>query len=172
MKKRSFFQKLTGSYPFDEEAGFEDDDDLMDPEPIKKAGRSAQRRAVVHTQDEMPSEEEYSEEDVGQLAVDVFQTPDNIVIQAMVAGMHPSKLDVQIGREVVTIRGERKNTQEVVHDDYFFQELYWGLFSRTITLPEEVDPDMADASEKNGLLTIVLPKLNKERIQKVRVKSG
>ena len=74
--------------------------------------------------------------------------------------------------KITVKQGDRKKEKGVVNDDYFFQELYWGMFSRTIVLPEEVDPDMSEASEKNGLLTIVLPKLNKDRVQKVRVKSG
>lgn len=168
MQKRSFFQKLTGSYPFDEDAELQDEELEEVPRESRRKLSPTKRKEVV----ELSDEEEMVEEDIGQLAVDVYQNDDNIVIQAMVAGMHPSKLDVQIGREVVTIRGERKNEKEVMNDDYFFQELYWGMFSRTIVLPEEVDPDLGEATEKNGLLTIVLPKLNKDKVQKVRVKSG
>ncbi len=166
-QKRSFFQKLTGSYPFEEDDEFAIELNSKDLNDSKL--RSVTRKKEVIA---VPDEDEASaDEDVGELAVDVFQTSDSIIIQAMVAGMHPSKLDVQIGREMVTIRGERTNELDVMNDDYFFQELYWGTFSRTIALPEEVDPDLAEATEKNGLLTIILPKLNKHKIQKVRVKS-
>lgn len=165
-QKRSFFQKLTGSYPFEEDDDFAIEESSSGG-PESKLKSITRKKEVIEIQDD----EDVRDEDIGELAVDVFQTSDSIIIQAMVAGMHPSKLDVQIGREMVTIRGERTNEQDVMNDDYFFQELYWGTFSRSIALPEEVDPDLGEAIEKNGLLTIILPKLNKHKIQKVRVKS-
>jgi len=112
-------------------------------------------------------EEESSE---GQLSVDVFQTPDEIVIKAHVAGVKPDDLDVSITRDMVTIRGKRSDHTEVQHDDYFYKELYWGSFSRTILLPQEVDTEQAEASEKHGLLTLRLPKIDKEKQKKLKVK--
>lgn len=113
-------------------------------------------------------EEEASE---GQLTVDMYQTPDEIVIQAMVAGVKPEDLNVSIGRDMVTIKGKRESQKNVNEEDFFYKELYWGSFSRTILLPHEVDVDHADASEKNGLLTLHLPKIDKTRQAKVKIKS-
>ncbi len=107
----------------------------------------------------------------GQLAVDVFQTPKDIVIKTMVAGVKPEDLDVNITREMVTIRGQRSETENVLDDDYFHQELYWGSFSRTVMLPEEIDVDAVEASEKNGMLILKLPKIDKNRQSKVKIKS-
>jgi HSP20 family protein len=79
-------------------------------------------------------------------------------------------LDIAITRDMVTIKGKRVEQKDVQEDNYVYQELYWGAFARTIVLPAEVDVDMAEASEKHGLLTIRLPKLNKDRQTKLKVK--
>lgn len=110
-------------------------------------------------------------ENEGELSVDVHQTPTEIVIKAMVAGVKPEDLDVSITRDMVTIKGKRDDSREVSNEDYFFKELYWGSFSRTILLPQEVEADEAEATEKNGLLVLRLPKLNKEKQTKLRVRS-
>lgn len=108
----------------------------------------------------------------GQLSVDVHQTPSEIIIRAMVAGVRQDDLDVTITRDMVTIKCKRENVHTVAEEDYFFRELYWGSFSRTILLPQEVEPDEAEATEKNGLLTIKLPKINKGRQTKLKIKPG
>lgn len=107
----------------------------------------------------------------GELTVDVYQTADSIVIQAMVAGVSSEDLSVSITREMVTIRGKRDAPKGITSDNYFFQELYWGAFSRTILLPTEIDIEEAEATEKHGLLTVKLPKIDKGRTQTVKIKS-
>jgi HSP20 family protein len=89
----------------------------------------------------------------------------------MVAGVKPEDLDVSITREMVTLRGTREPGDSVAGDDYFQRELYWGSFSRTILLPTEIDVEESEAIEKQGLLTIHLPKIDKERSQTLKVKS-
>jgi len=108
----------------------------------------------------------------GQLTVDVYQTPTEIIIQAMVAGVKSEDLEVSINREMVTIKGSRERTKSISDDNYFFQELYWGSFSRTIVLPEEIDVEAAEATENKGLLTLRLPKIDKKKVQKLKVKNG
>ncbi|MBI2005013.1 Hsp20/alpha crystallin family protein [Patescibacteria group bacterium] len=115
---------------------------------------------------------EPAEELEGELSVDVYQTPTHIVIKAMIAGVRPEDLDVSLTRDMVTIRGKREQHTEGGGDDFFFQELYWGSFSRTIVLPQEVEIEEAEASEKHGLLTIRLPKLDKGRHAKLKVRSN
>jgi HSP20 family protein len=114
--------------------------------------------------------QDFVEEAEGQLAVDVYQTPTEIVIQSTVAGVDPENLDIAITNESVTIRGRRERFERVKDEDYFYQECYWGRFARSIILPQEVDPEKAVASLKNGVLSIHLPKLNREKIKKLRVK--
>lgn len=153
MKKRSFFEKFTG--------GIRLDDDEMEEEG--EAGTHLEAR-----EDNFLDEE--SEE--GQLSVDVYQTPNDIVVQAMVAGVRiPEDLTIDISRDMVTIKGKREENRSIQEDDYFVRELYWGAFSRTILLPEEVDPEEAEAVEKNGLVIIKIPKINKEKRTTLKVKS-
>lgn len=114
--------------------------------------------------------EEESEE--GQLAVDVYQTPKEIIVQTMVAGVPPENLQVNITRDMITIKGKREESRTISEDNYFAQELYWGSFSRTILLPHEIEPEEAEAMEKNGLLIVKLPKIDKEKKATVKVKSA
>lgn len=114
-------------------------------------------------------EDEQSE---GQLPVDVYQTPNEIVIRTFVAGVRPDELNVSISRDMVVIEGSREERDSVVDGDYFTRELFWGTFSRTILLPQEVDVDNSSAGAKDGLLSIILPKLDKARQTKLRVKAG
>lgn len=107
----------------------------------------------------------------GELTVDVYQTGDSIVIQAMVAGVASEDLSVSVTREMVTIRGKREAPKGISSEDYFFQELYWGAFSRTILLPAEIETEETEATEKHGLLTIKLPKIDKGKTQTIKVKS-
>ncbi len=150
MEKMSFFERLTGTVK-------------VADHNTAVAPRSLTPKAPEH---ELPTEPEE-----GQLTVDMWQTPDEIVIQAIVGGVKPEDLDVSISHDMVTLRGKRERVREISSGDYFYQELYWGIFSRSILLPQEIDSDEAEATIKNGLLTIKLPKLDKMKVQKLRVKN-
>ncbi|MDQ5901712.1 MAG: hypothetical protein QG580_427 [Patescibacteria group bacterium] len=177
-KKRSFFEKLTGGLSlrdYDEDI-FNDEDDFeedLEPAPkSKKDSRESRKVPVSNSSEKDWIEETLEEEDqVGELSVDVYQTPSEIIVQTMVAGVRPEDLNVDITRDTVTISGSRKESRNVKEDDYHVQELYWGSFSRTIMLPEEVDPDEAEATEKHGLLVLKLPKIDKNRQTKLKIKS-
>ena len=116
--------------------------------------------------------ENESDSEFGQLSVDVINYPDEIVIKAMVAGVKPHDLDVQISRDMITITGTREESAEIDEKDYYHRELYWGSFSRNIILPEEIDIELADAKEKHGLLEIKLPKVDKKKKAKLNIKSN
>lgn len=105
----------------------------------------------------------------GQLSVDVYQTGDELVIQSAIAGVRPEDLDISLQGDVVSIRGVRERPFEE-EGDYFTQECYWGPFSREVILPVEVDPNKAEASMKNGVLTIRIPKILREKRRKIIVK--
>ncbi|XKT75133.1 MAG: Hsp20/alpha crystallin family protein [Patescibacteria group bacterium UBA2103] len=172
-KKQSLFEKLTGSVSLSEDYdAFEDDFKPEAPEETPVAPR----KMMVNEHDEpLPPEleEELEEEEgSGQLPVDVYQSPNEIVIRAFVAGVRSDMLDISITRDMVTISGAREVREEVDNSDYFHKELYWGSFSRTILLPQEVDVDGSSASAKDGLLTLILPKLDKARQTKLKVKNG
>ena len=107
----------------------------------------------------------------GELAVDVYQTEEEIVIQSTIAGIKPESLDISVENDVVTIRGIRERPEEDGERDYFYQECYWGPFSRKIILPEETDPSRTDATMKEGVLTIRIPKIQKEKKRKIVVQA-
>ena len=106
----------------------------------------------------------------GQLTVDVYQTDGEIVIQSAIAGIKPEDLDISVENDVVAIRGKREKQVEEKGQNYFYQECYWGRFSREIILPAEVDNSKAKATMKNGILTIKIPKIEGEKKKKIEVK--
>jgi len=110
------------------------------------------------------------ETEEGQLAVDVFQTENEIIVQSTIAGVKAEDLDITIQNDMVSIKGERKRTIDVLSENYFYQECYWGPFSRSIILPEEINANEAKAELKNGILTLHLPKSEKIKATKVGVK--
>lgn len=99
----------------------------------------------------------------GQLTVDVFQTSGDIIVRSTIAGVDQNDIDISVTKEMVTIKGKRVTPEKINSSDYYYQELFWGPFSRSIILPEDIDADNAKASMKNGLLTIRLPKLSKTK---------
>lgn len=106
----------------------------------------------------------------GQLAIDVYQTPESIVIKSTIAGARPEEIDISINNDMVTIRGQRFEDATTNEEDYLYQEIYWGGFSRSIVLPVEVNADESEAALKNGVLTITLPKAKKTKSISVKVK--
>ncbi len=163
MKKPSFLERLTGSAPdtdydkiLDENHRFGDEADEHEEADTWENDAASGTRA--------PQE--------GELPIDMYQTSDAIVIRALVAGVAPTDLDIAITRDMVTIRGVREEFQETHDDNYQNRELFWGSFSRSVLLPEEIVIDEAEAQEKHGLLEIRLPKLDKQRSTQLRVKSN
>jgi len=165
---RSFFERLTGSVSADdEEREIIHEREIFHP-AIKDKSTKAEKERLEKTEEKG---DWLAEEEEGQLAVDMFQTANEIIIQAVVAGVKQDEIDVSITQDMVTIQGKRQRQRETSGDDYYYQELYWGGFSRSVLLPQEVDSDASEATLKNGLLTIKMPKIDKNRIQKLRVKN-
>lgn len=173
----SFFERLTGS--------FRANDDVEEPEivavraPSRVSVKSAPR-ASFSPAAAMPDERELGEPEretraadgeEGQLTVDIFDDGASLVVQSSVAGARPEDIDISLEDNMLTIRGTRARANEVNDDNFYYRELYWGSFSRSIILPEEVDFQRADAAIKNGLLTIKLPKKDRGA-KKLKVKAG
>ena len=114
---------------------------------------------------------EWMEEAEGQLAIDVYQTPKEVIIKAPIAGVKSENIDVAINDDMVTIKGERKIEQEVKEDNYYCQECYWGAFSRSVILPVTVAVEKSKAKLKDGILTVTLPKARSARAKKIRVRN-
>ena len=151
-KKRSFFERLTGSIR------------IPDEEP-------AQAKTIAVKGDKKGADWMAEDNEEAELAVDVYQTGEDIIVQTMVAGVKPEEIELTIARDILTIRGKREENRTVDEEDYFIKELYWGKFSRSISLPHEVEPEEVDATERHGLLTVRLQKVDKEKKNTVKVKS-
>jgi len=106
----------------------------------------------------------------GQLAIDVYQRPDAIIVRSTIAGVKPEDIDIVLNNDMLTIRGTRTQTENITEDDYFYQECYWGSFSRSVILPVEVQADNIDATIENGVLTITLQKAHSAKQIAVKVK--
>ncbi|HEY4525954.1 MAG TPA: Hsp20/alpha crystallin family protein [Candidatus Paceibacterota bacterium] len=118
----------------------------------------------------METEDLVNSEPEGQLTIDVYQTPEDIVVESAIAGVKPEDIDIDVTSDSVTIRGARGREHKVKDEDYFYQECYWGRFSRSIILPQEIDPENATVLFKNGILTVHLPKLVRRKSRKLKVK--
>ncbi|MFA6304559.1 MAG: Hsp20/alpha crystallin family protein [Patescibacteria group bacterium] len=132
---------------------------------------SAETKTIA-TKKPSPTEEKWLDEDYeeGQLSVDVYQTTNAIVIKSTIAGVKPEDIDISINNDMVTIRGKREIEETIAEDDYFYAECYWGGFSRSIILPVEIMADKVEASLKNGVLTVTLPKAKKSQAFSIKVK--
>lgn len=134
--------------------------------PQTKEKKAEAETKVMTTNDDQWFDDSYE----GQLAVDVFQDhANNVVIVSTVAGVSVQDLDISINNDMVTIRGKRRTPFAVDDGQYYYQECYWGGFSRSIILPVDVKAEEAKASLKHGILTITIPKTDSVQVKVVRV---
>ncbi|MBI2459245.1 MAG: Hsp20/alpha crystallin family protein [Parcubacteria group bacterium] len=108
--------------------------------------------------------------DEGQLSIDVFQTPDRLVVKSTIAGVKPGDIDISINNDMLTIRGRREIQEEISEENYLIKECYWGGFSRSIILPVEVEAEKVEAALDNGVLTVILPKAKSAKQFSIKVK--
>lgn len=109
-------------------------------------------------------------EEEGQLTVDVYQADNFIIVKSIIGGVRSGDLDVSVTNDMVTIKGKRNNPDMVKTENYYYQECFWGNFSRSIILPCDVRAENVEATMKNGVLTLKLPKIEKNSSMKVMVK--
>ena len=181
-QKKSFLDKIVSSDP-DEEKEIEmtsenetsNDDKNISEKDIDESKlqdnideNSSEKKKIDK---EWLAEGEDIVDEEGQLTVDVYKTKDLIVIKSIIGGVRPEDLDVSITSDMVTIKGKRNNPDNVVSDDYYYQECFWGNFSRSIILPNDIKTEGVEAMIKNGILTIKLPKIEKNSSMKIEVKS-
>ena len=177
MPKRSFFSLMTGRDSDSEDQEY----NKRYKEILAAAKTGVVKSAPIEEKQEKKSnikisfEEEPEIDDQpaeeGQLTIDVYQTPEEMVIKSTIAGVKSEDLDITIATDMVTIQGARKKDESVSPEDYYYQELYWGPFSRSVILPQEIDTEGAKASMKEGVLTIRLPKFERGRTKKLRINS-
>lgn len=111
----------------------------------------------------------FTEDYEGQLSVDVYDKGDNLVVKSTIAGVKPEDLEIYIHNDMLTIRGKRSREENISRDNYYYQECYWGGFSRSLILPTEVQADKIEAVLKNGVLTVILPKASKSKQINIKV---
>lgn len=179
-QKPSFFERLTGAQnvnPADFESSvpvFTQDEEenipMNTPNENFQSAAAPQWAQPSFQHTEHITEPEMADGSEGQLTIDVYQTENDIVIKSTIAGVKPEDLDVSINNDMVTIKGERRNEEVVEDGSYYYQECYWGGFSRSVLLPVDVIPEKADASLKNGILTIRLPKADTTKTKKIQVR--
>lgn len=102
-------------------------------------------------------------ESEGKLSIDLYKSGENLVLQSTIAGVKPEDLEITIQGDIITIKGVRTKPEDETEKNYFHQECYWGPFSRQVVLPEEVDPSRAEASLEEGILTVKVPCIEREK---------
>ncbi|MBC7981807.1 Hsp20/alpha crystallin family protein [Candidatus Parcubacteria bacterium] len=168
--RKSFLQRLTGSFKDEDEEALE---------KMSQVNRKSFSSLNTRDIDEDDRDDEIDEDDEidapitveGQLGIDLFETPVEVIVKTMIPGVRKEDIDISLSRDMLTIRGERKDEKTISEDDYHFRELYWGTFSRTVKLPHEVDIDKAEATESQGMLTLRLPRIDRERKASLKVKN-
>ena len=167
--RKSFLQRLTGSFK-------EDDEEAV--EKMSQVNRKSFNALNLKDIDDDRDDDDTEDEDEidapiaveGQLGIDLFETPVEVIVKTMIPGVRKEDIDISLSRDMLTIRGERKDEKTIAEDDYHYRELYWGTFSRTVKLPHEVDIDRAEATESQGMLTLRLPRIDRERKANLKVK--
>ncbi len=197
-EKRSFFGKIMGAQPgFDEEEAMveqtpfqgvhtetaqmealaEEEDALDDEDGEYEEMVVSEEVSVKPTETiappskvEVGQHEEWLSDYEGQLNIDMYQTKDNVIIKSTIAGVRPEDMDITVANDMLTIKGARRKEDQVAEDDYFYQECYWGNFSRSVIIPVDIDSEHIEADLKDGILTVVVPKAAKAKTKKIKVK--
>ncbi|MGK2896509.1 MAG: Hsp20/alpha crystallin family protein [Candidatus Saccharimonadales bacterium] len=140
-------------------AAFLNDDDLTTDSPAPTVSEAPADTSWDDSEEDFP----------GQLAVDVYETNDKLIVKARTAGVNKEDLDVSISDGILTISGTLSSGDDTEATNWHIQECYWGEFSRTVALPVAVKEDEAAAGLKDGVLTIEFPKVQQEQAKKITI---
>ncbi len=182
-KKSSFFGKIMGGNVTEEAVSVavshDKDEDVESEEliveEVEEIVEEVPDEEVPETRVQPASQKPKEGEDwlndyEGQLNIDMFQTKDNVLIKSTIAGVRPEDIDITVANDMLTIKGARKKEESANADDYFYQECYWGSFSRSVIIPVDIDSEGIEADLKDGILTVIIPKAAKAKTKKVKVK--
>lgn len=192
-KEKSFFGKIMGGNVTDEDekpivpqedpqeyddVEEEEVEELVEDESYDDeddADLEVEQEEFVATVEPAAAESDRKDEDwmndyEGALNIDMYQTKDNVIIKSTIAGVRPEDIDITVANDMVSIKGSRQKEENVAADDYFYQECYWGSFSRSVIVPVDIDSEHIEADLKDGILTIIVPKAAKAKTKKVKVK--
>ncbi|MBL8029719.1 MAG: Hsp20/alpha crystallin family protein [Candidatus Doudnabacteria bacterium] len=179
-EKASFFGKIMGASITEDEQpepvpvspAVEEAEELLEEEPEEVEVVTVEEEEVEIPEQTKTKEqnEEWMSDFEGQLNIDMYQTKDNVVVKSTIAGVRPEDIDITVANDMLTIKGSRKKEDSVSQDDYFYQECYWGNFSRSVIIPIDIDSEAIEADLKDGILTVIIPKAAKAKTKKVKVK--
>ena len=174
MAKKSFFERLVG---VTEEIRKNQSEESPLPKKISTDSprtetkrKPAQKESKSEITAPEPAAEEWPSDEEGQLTIDVYQTDTDIVIKSTIAGVKSDDIDISVTENMITIKGKRTKDEKVNPENYYYQELYWGPFSRSVILPVDVDTDKIRAALKDGILTIRLPKTERLKTKTIKVR--
>ncbi len=183
-RDKSFFGKIMGGDVMEEEMmvpqpevmeGELEPEELVDSEDIAYEDAPPEEVAVHEAPVAEATPAEQREEDwmsdyEGALNIDMYQTKDNVIIKSTIAGVRPDDIDITVANDMVTVKGTRQREESIANEDYFYQECYWGSFSRSVIVPVDIDSENIEADLKDGILTVIIPKAAKAKTKKVKVK--
>lgn len=165
-QKKSFLDKIVGS---EKETALEVEQPETQEEFAAAIGVDDQDGQVLREQ-EMENSWVGEDDEDGQLAIDVYQDEDYVYIKSIVGGVRPEDLDLAVTSDMVTIKGSRERNEEIAEENYYYQECFWGSFSRSVILPCDIKTDQVEATMKNGILTIKMPKVEKNSATRIQVR--
>jgi HSP20 family protein len=170
------FKQFNGGYPTTMARRSNNDDLLMEDELTAAflgddSGLGAPALDEMPADQPQPADDEWDEDEAvpGQLAVDVYETKEQLIVKARTAGVNKTELDVSIADNTLSIRGTLSAGEESGVENYFVQECYWGEFSRSISLPVPVKEEEIEAVLKDGVLTISFTKLKQDTVKKITI---
>jgi HSP20 family protein len=187
-EKTSFFGKIMGGNVTDDTVQMQPVSQMQDEleaEELTPEDDVVEEEIVVEEEAEQEDEpremsrepkqngqnnEEWLSDFEGQLNIDMYQTKDNVIIKSTIAGVRPEDIDITVANDMVTVKGSRRKEENIATDDYFYQECYWGNFSRSVIIPVDIDSESIEADLKDGILTVIIPKAAKAKTKKVKVK--
>ncbi|MFH0955823.1 MAG: Hsp20/alpha crystallin family protein [Candidatus Falkowbacteria bacterium] len=154
----NFFKKLSG---------LDDKTNIKQADELESANDEAEEQLISKSESGEWLDGDYDE---GQLSIDVYQTPDSLVVKSTIAGVKSDDIDISINNDMLTIRGRREIQEKISEENYLIKECYWGGFSRSVILPVEVKVEKVEASLDNGVLTVILPKAKSAKQFSIKVK--
>src|SRR6266511_2329793 len=137
-KDKNLINKLMGTQAIS-------DQEEVDDYSTEEAEETEEETAVQPQQ----QQEDWLSEYEGQLNIDMYQTKDNVIIKSTIAGVRPEDIDITVANDMVSIKGARRKEESISQEDYFYQECYWGNFSRSVIVPVDIDSESIEADLKD-----------------------
>ncbi|MBU4370049.1 Hsp20/alpha crystallin family protein [Patescibacteria group bacterium] len=134
----------------------------------KEKAQKSKKFLLQEKKEEAEQEQWISDTSQGQLVVDIYEKDEALIIESTIAGVKAQDIDITIEPDLIVIRGERKKPKTAENRRYYYQECFWGKFSRTLILPFPIKPDQVKANFKNGMLIIFLP-MAEEKSKQVQI---